>query len=83
MYALKDDMRTRIYDAYWPEKEPGEQEPGTAIRIRIEGETEPVEISTRLERLKAVTNKPARQVRYYVPREIRRNVQELASKWTA
>lgn len=82
MYALKDDMRTRIYDAYWPEKEPGEQEPGTAIRIRIEGETEPVEISRLLVRLQAVTNKPARQVRYYVPREIREDVKELASKWT-
>jgi HD superfamily phosphohydrolase len=80
VYALRDDLKTKIYDAYFPEKESDEQVPINAIRLTVEGRA-PEEISELLPRLKAVTNKPAHQVRYYVPKELRKEAEELRRKW--
>lgn len=80
-YALRDDLETRIYEAYFPEKEEDEQGPINAIRLRPDDATEPTEISLLLPRLQAVTNKPAVQVRYYVPKEIRGEALRLRHSW--
>ena len=50
------------------EKENNEQIAKTAIRIRVEGEPRPIEISDRLTRLKPVAEAPAEKGRYYSPR---------------
>src|SRR5262249_10843895 len=81
LYALRDDMRTPIYEAYFPEKESEEQAPLNAIHILREGETEPTEISEVLPRLKAVTNTPTYQLRYYVPKELRQEAARLRRQW--
>ena len=81
LYALRDDLETKIYEAYFPEKEEQEQGPINAIRLRLDESAEPKEISSLLSRLQAVTNKPAVQVRYYVPKELRADVVRLRRSW--
>jgi HD superfamily phosphohydrolase len=80
-YALRDDLETRIYYAYFPEKEGDEQGPVNAILLKPEDTGQPTEISSLLPRLQAVTNKPAMQVRYYVPKEIREEAAQLRRSW--
>jgi HD superfamily phosphohydrolase len=77
LYVLRDDLRTRIYEAYFPEKESEEQAPINAIHLILEAMNVPAEISEVLPRLKTVTNQPAYQLRYYVPKELRRDAEKL------
>ena len=81
LYALRDDLETRIYEAYFPEKENEEQAPVNAIRLKKDEASDPSEISVLLPRLQAVTNKPAVQVRYYVPKELRADIERLRQRW--
>jgi HD superfamily phosphohydrolase len=83
LYALRDDLQTRIYEAYFPEKESEEQAPPNAIHLLPEGGSEPVEISELLPRLETVTNRPVHQLRYYVPKELRRDAEALRRRWEA
>ncbi len=78
-YVLRDDFKTKIYSAYEPERDQADASPINTIRI-LHDEESPVEISELLPRLKAVTNKPKRNVRYYIPREIRDDALNLRKK---
>jgi HD superfamily phosphohydrolase len=79
-YALRDDLETRIYEAYFPEKEATEQGPVNSIRLKKGDADEPSEISEDLPRLQAVTNKPALRVRYYVPKQLREEARRLVQQ---
>ena len=54
-YALRDDLKTTIYDPYIPEKEGAEQDPYNAIFVASAAAGKPREISTVLDRLASVT----------------------------
>jgi len=79
-YCLFDDVDGKYRRPYKPEKE-GQQTASTAIRVRIDGEREPVEISKFLPRLGAVTSLPPPVRLYYVPKEARIAANKLRSEW--
>jgi len=80
MYCLPDTIKTKYMAPYIsPEKEAGEQSSHNAIRLLLDG-GKPVEVTERLERLKAVTRKTTSDKRrYYVPKEIRVEAKKLAA----
>jgi hypothetical protein len=67
--------------SYLPEKESDEQSMKNAIRVTVEGEPRPIEVSRLLPRLKPLTQEPVDRYRYYVPTEVRTAVQRLRDKW--
>jgi len=82
VYCLKDQVKAKYNQPYFPEKEDDEQSARTAIRIRAGAENEAVEISRILDRLRPVTERPPLdQVRYYVPLEVRKEIQTLRNSW--
>lgn len=81
MYCLRDDLKAKYSQPYFPEKESSEQSVSTAIRLKVKGKRKPVEISKLLPRLRPVTEKPPRQVRYYVPKELQTKVLRLRRGW--
>ncbi len=81
MYCLKDKVKAKYNQPYFPEKEADEQSVRNAIRLRIDGEKEPVEISTLLDRLKALTQEPLDRVRYYIPKDLQVQARKLQSEW--
>lgn len=80
-YCLFDDVDGKYRRPYKPEKE-GKQTASTAIRVRVEGQMEPVEISKYLPRLGAVTDLPPPKRVYYVPKEARDAALRLRNEWT-
>jgi hypothetical protein len=54
---------------------------GNAIRLLVEGQREPVEISELLPRLKTLTVEPERTVRYYIPKELHADALKLRRGW--
>lgn len=80
MYCLKDTVKPKYNQPYFPEKEQDEQSVKTAIRVRSDN-GRPVEISTLLPRLRPLTEIPTGRVRYYVPRELRNEVRKLRDEW--
>jgi HD superfamily phosphohydrolase len=78
-YCLKDKVKAKYNQPYFPEKEADEQSVKNAIRVQIPGEVRPVEISRRLERLKPLTQEPVDRVRYYLPKELIPEAQKLRS----
>ena len=81
MYCLKDNLKAKYNQPYFPEKEPDEQAVTNAIRLRKESETEPVEISKLLPRLRPVTAKPQDKYRYYVPKDLEQEASKLRTEW--
>lgn len=81
MYCLRDDLKAKYSQPYFPEKESSEQSVSTAIRLKIKGAKKPVEISKLLPRLRPVTQQPPRQVRYYIPKEIQTKALRLRRRW--
>jgi HD superfamily phosphohydrolase len=81
MYCLVDRVKAEYNQPYFPEKEDNEQSVGNAIRVRVEGESKPIEISLRLTRLKPVTEAPAEKVRYYIPKDLQKDAQRLRTDW--
>jgi hypothetical protein len=81
-YCLKDQVKAKYNEPYFPEKEGDEQSARNAIRLKIESAASPVEISKVLDRLQPVTRRPGDQVRYYVPRDLRDGVQRILATWT-
>jgi len=81
MYCLKDQVKAKYNQPYFPEKEADEQSVKNAIRIKIDGEKEPVEISILLDRLKALTQEPIDRVRYYIPKELQEQARKLRAEW--
>jgi len=81
MYCLKDEVKAKYNQPYFPEKEADEQSVKNAIRLKIEGEKEPVEISTLLDRLKPLTQEPVNRVRYYIPKELQDQARKMRAEW--
>jgi HD superfamily phosphohydrolase len=81
MYCLKDQVKAKYNQPYFPEKEADEQSVKNAIRIKIDGEKEPVEISILLDRLKALTQEPVDRVRYYIPKELQEQARKMRAEW--
>ncbi|MCA9277560.1 MAG: HD domain-containing protein [Phycisphaeraceae bacterium] len=81
-YCLFDDVDGKYRRPYKPEKEGQQQSASTAIRVRIKGESAPIEISSYLPRLAAVTNLPPPMRIYYVPKEARNDAKKLRETWT-
>jgi hypothetical protein len=81
MYCLKDQVNAKYNQPYFPEKEADEQSVKNAIRLKINGESEPVEISTLLDRLKALTQEPVDRVRYYIPKELQGQALKMRAEW--
>ncbi len=79
LYVLRDDFKGIAQTMYLPKKNGSECQ---AIRLLVNGDDEPVEISEMLPRLQAVTSEPVRPVRYYVPKEIHSEAQSLLHGWT-
>jgi hypothetical protein len=81
MYCLVDRVKAKYNQPYFPEKEDDEQSVKNAIRVRLENVDKPIEVSKRLDRLKAVTEAPAEKVRYYVPKDVQQDAQRLLAEW--
>jgi HD superfamily phosphohydrolase len=80
-YCLRDTLVSKYRQPYRPEPEEVHQTAVNSIRIMIPGEHRPKEISSYLTRLEAVTKPPGDKVRYYVPKEVRREVELLKKSW--
>ncbi len=81
MYCLVDRVRAKDYQPYFPEKESDEQSVNNAIRIRVEGESRPIEVSRLLRRLEPRIEKPADRLRYYIPKELQAEAKKLRAEW--
>lgn len=81
MYCLKDHVKPKYNQPYFPEKEADEQSVKNAIRILVDDK--PVEVSSILPRLKPLTEDPTGRVRYYIPKDIHAAAIKLRSKWNA
>jgi uncharacterized protein len=81
MYCLKDQVKAKYNQPYFPEKEADEQSVKNSIRVRVSGEPRPVEISRRLERLKPLTEEPVDRVRYYLPKELQAQALKMRAEW--
>ena len=81
MYCLVDRVKAKYNQPYFPEKEDDEQSVKNAIRVRVDGVDKPIEVSKRLDRLRAVTEAPAERVRYYVPKDVHKDAQRLLAEW--
>lgn len=82
MYCLKDVVKPKYNQPYFPEKEQDEQSVKNAIRVRSSS-GKPVEISTLLPRMRPITEAPKPIVRYYIPHEIRDEVKLARDDWAA
>jgi uncharacterized protein len=81
MYCLKDTLAGKYRQPYRPEPESDQQTAKNAIRTVVHREAKPIEISDLLPRLKAVTKQTPDEMRYYVPKNLRIEAQELADSW--
>ena len=81
MYCLRDRVKGKYNQPYFPEKESDEQSVKNAIRVTVKGESRPIEVSKLLPRLKPLTQEPVDRYRYYVPREVRREALTLRDEW--
>ena len=81
-YCLRDTVVGKYLQPYKPEQGMDLQTAANSIRIDVPG-CRPIEVSEYLPRLGAVTKLPPDQVRYYVPQEVRSQVQKLTKEWHA
>lgn len=81
-YCLKDELKGKYHQPYFPEKQADEQSAKNAIRLKVDGQAKPVEISIVLDRLKPITEEPVARVRYYVPKDVETVAKKLAKEWT-
>lgn len=79
-YCLKDELKAKYLTPYRPEPESGQQDLTNAIFIKKD-DGSVLEVSEYLPRLKAVIKmaRPSNAIRYYVPKEVRKKVQTIAS----
>lgn len=82
-YCLRDELKGKYNQPYFPETEEDEQSAKNAIRLRVEGKSKPVEISKLegMERLQPITKKPIRRVRYYIPKDVEIPARKLSGSW--
>lgn len=81
MYCLEDRVKAKYMQPYFSEKQDDEQSVKNAIRIRVDGEPRPVEVSKLQPRLRSLTQEPVDRVRYYIPKELRNEARILSKKW--
>jgi HD superfamily phosphohydrolase len=81
MYCLRDEVKPKYHQPYFPEKEGDEQSAKNAIRIIDAPGSPPIEISQLCPRLQPVTQKQRGVLRHYVPNELRGNVTRLRAHW--
>lgn len=81
IYFLRDKVKAKYNQPYFPEKETDEQSVKNAIRLLVDGRSEPVEISTLLDRLKPLTQEPTERMRYYIPADLLPAAKKLRSEW--
>ena len=81
-YCLRDQVKKKYNQPYFPEKQNDEQSAKNAIRIRVNGESQPVEISKLLHRLEPLTTETQDRYRYYVPMEVRNAIRKLKETWS-
>jgi uncharacterized protein len=74
-------VKAKYNQPYFPEKEADEQSVKNAIRLKIDGKKEPVEISTLLSRLKPLMQEPVISVRYYIPKELQEPALKMRAEW--
>lgn len=79
-YCLRDELKAKYHQPYFPEKESDEQSVKNAIRVRV-SEGHPIEVSQLLPRLKPLTQVPIKPVRYYVPSELVDEAKNLRRNW--
>ena len=53
-----------------------------AIRVIVEGETKPVEVSKLRPRLKPLTEVPVDRIRYYIPKDLKADANRLRDEWS-
>lgn len=80
MYCLRDTLKGKYHQPYFPEKESDEQSAQNAIRVSTEPDGTPIEISKLLPRLEPITIESHDRYRYYVPKDVRPAAQKLARK---
>lgn len=81
VYCLKDEVKPKYHQPYFPEKEGDVQSAKNAIRILPDDNSPPIEISQIRDRLKPVTREQGAQVRHYVPEEVRAEVRQFAARF--
>lgn len=81
MYCLRDRVKAKYHQPYFPEKESDEQSVKNAIRVVIPGEPKPVEVSKLRDRLTPLTQAPADRVRYYLPKDLQADAKRLRDDW--
>ncbi|MBN1511378.1 MAG: HD domain-containing protein [Phycisphaerae bacterium] len=83
LYCLRDTLKAKYCQPYFPEKESDEQSAKNAIRIREGSSTQPIEISELLPRLQPITTEAQDRHRYYVPEDVREVATSLRHTWAA
>jgi len=81
MYCLRDKVKAKYNQPYFPEKESDEQSVKNAIRVKVDGDSKPVEVSKLLPRLKPLTQEPVDRNRYYLPKELQAEAKKLRQNW--
>jgi uncharacterized protein len=81
MYCLQDKVELKYLRPYTEEKEPENQSSVNTIRIMVDGK--PKAIGQQMPRLSAVISKTQDRVTFYVPKEIRKEANELSRKLRA
>jgi len=79
LYCLREDVKPKYRQPYFPEKEGDDQSARNAIRILVDDNSPPIEISQLCPRLVPVTQAPVVQTRHYVPAELRQQILKLRS----
>jgi hypothetical protein len=80
LYCLQDKIKGKYYLPYYlPEKEADVQSSRNAIRLLVD--KAPVEISTKLERLKNIVKEPLDRFRHYVPKSCETDAKKLRAHW--
>ena len=78
MYCLADRIKSKYRQPYKEEKDPENQSAVNTIRVVVEGQ--PIAIGEYLPRLKAVIAPPTDRVLYYVPKELRREANDVSKR---
>jgi HD superfamily phosphohydrolase len=81
MYCLEDTIKAKYNSPYVPEQEGDEQTVKNAIRIKVPGEPQPIEIVKLRPRLQPLTAEAAARVRYYVPKDAQADAIQLRTNW--
>jgi len=80
-YCLKDAVKRKYHQPYFPEKEGDEQSAKNAIRIRVHNEAQPIEISQLRPRLQPLVQEAAPLTRYYIPKQAQSGAKALRDSW--